>query len=190
MTCPAGQLLDQFLDGELPSAACRELRRHVNECTDCRRAWETGRALRDRLELDPRTAVPTDLTARIMARAGNESAILVRSQSALPAEMPIPVGSRFRRWTQTPSSLASLIALAIVGLVLGAVMSMGLRRESRMGASESLARESAIFVFYGLGTTNRSSPVSLTDAYVTLVSGEAIGKRSALTPVKELGESP
>lgn len=190
MSCPAVKLLDRYLDGELPSLARVHVRRHLNECIDCRRAWSQLRSLRDRIESPPATPIPNDLTARIMARAGNERLMVARSQSTVPVEASPPMSGRNRHWTQPTFSLASLIGLAVVGLVLGALMSQDMRRETRVGTSLRNARERDPIGGYGLGPALRSSPASLTDVYVTLVSGKAVATRSVLTPAKSQGESP
>ncbi len=190
MTCAAGKLLDRFLDGELPPEARRHFRRHLNECADCRQVWQTLECLRDRLESEPRTAVPVDIAARILARAGNEMLVAAQPHSALPAKANRLIGRRSRRWIPSSTSVASVAALTLVGLVLGALMSTGMRRESRLQTAVPIARGQDPFASYGLGTTRRNSPASLTDVYVTLVSGDAAATRSALAPARAQGALP
>ncbi len=67
LTCQqAEELVEQLLEGQLPSRQEGKLRRHLESCPHCRRRYERERRAIDGLRALPRGAPPPGLVERVM----------------------------------------------------------------------------------------------------------------------------
>jgi uncharacterized protein (TIGR02246 family) len=93
----AAELLGAYAGLELPPETAREVERHVAACTECRRALELQRAVRDRLGRERNAAVPVELRDRIFRTLGGGTA-----------------RPRLARWWWPITALAAVLAGVLV----------------------------------------------------------------------------
>jgi hypothetical protein len=111
--------IDQLLDGEVGFGVA-PLQAHLNECGQCRAAFEEERAVVEALEHLPRLAPSQDFTSRVMAQVqiyepwhvAARDAVVARIRPLAPRSQPVRLvlgGAAL--------SLAALVSVAAVWLV-------------------------------------------------------------------------
>jgi anti-sigma factor RsiW len=108
----------------LPPAEAERVRRHLEDCAECRTALDGLRAAVDALPASVEQVEPSpELKARVMAIVESEAELLRAADASDDGPAPPPPARRRRRWLTTPAArpvlgLGAAVAALIVALVL------------------------------------------------------------------------
>lgn len=146
--------LNRHLDGELSAEERGHVERHLQRCGSCREALERLRAAEAALtQLPVPPEVPGGFTERVMACAARR-----------PQRRPVVVS--FWR-SLSPAMRVAAVAMLMLGLCLGALMSLGLSGDPGRRPGLQAADPDAV---YGLDYLSDAPAGSLADAYLRLAS--------------------
>lgn len=107
------EFLNDFADGMLNSEDEDRIQRHLAECDECRKDFESIRSLKNKAASLPMDIQPKrDLWSGIESRISKPSGILL-----FPESMRRPLNRRVMRWMQYTLAAAAIVAVAIFGMV-------------------------------------------------------------------------
>ena len=147
--------LSRYLDGEMSVTERGRIDSHVNACDACRKALERLQSISESLAQLP---APPDMPRGFAER--------LRSLAAQQAPVQPSIIS-FRDLLTPPMRFAAA-AVLMLGLGLGAVLSLDLNRAGAVQENQTAADPAAV---YGLDVLSDAPGGSLADAYLALASG-------------------
>jgi len=147
--------LSRYLDGEMSVTERGRMESHVDTCDPCRKALERLQAATEALtQLPAPPGVPQGFAERL------------RSLAAQRAPMQPAIVSFHD--SLTPPMRFAAAAVLMLGLGLGALLSLDLNRADRVPKSQATTDPAAA---YGLDVLTDAPDGSLADAYLALAGG-------------------
>ena len=148
--------LSRYLDGEMSVAERGRIESHVNACDACRKAFERLQAASEALaQLPAPPDVPRGFAERLRSLAAQQAPVQ-------PSILSFPD-------LLTPPMRFAAAAVLMLGLGLGAVLSLDLNRASGTARESQTAADTT--AVYGLDVLTDAPGGSLADAYLALAGG-------------------